>query len=171
MLSFTLERPRLIRRTARSCVLTTHRRNAAHGGLVTSAGAPFPLTHRPPAAPHRTGKSYARPVLPLHSDLKNQGFFFPSFMGFNGPTFLPQKVKKARAKKLQNNSSFILPTRQPSPCHLIPTLPLLQVATRSKHSTYFPPVSFGGEAPSPSKVALVHAGAAAVRAVDRGKES
>jgi len=118
MLSFTLERPRLIRRTARSCVLTTHRRNAAHGGLVTSAGAPFPLTHRPPAAPHRTGKSYARPVLPLHSDLKKSRLFLSFIHGVQWPDLSPSKGEEGESQEA--SKQLIHHPANPAPAATLP---------------------------------------------------
>jgi hypothetical protein len=73
-------------------------RGRAHHSQMQRTAVSSP---RPTGRIEQENQSYARPVLrlpPLHSDLKNQAFsflffFFLSFMGSNGPTFLPRKVK------------------------------------------------------------------------------
>lgn len=141
-------------------------RRSRHLGRCTISTDP------PPTGRTASNRKMARP--PLHSDLKNQGFFFLSFVhGVQWPDLSPSKGEQGESQEA--SKQLIHPIHHPAnpapatPCHLIPPLCLCQVATPSKHSTHFPPVSFGGDRGSDRATsrALVHAGAAAVRSVDR----
>lgn len=115
-------------------------RGRAHHSQMQRTAVSSP---RPTGRIEQENQSYARPVLrlpPLHSDLKNQAFSFVH--GVQWPDLSPSKGEGLKArKKLQNESSIILPTQQP--CQAIAfQLCLCKIAaTRSQQAT-IPPHTF-----------------------------